>query len=63
MIGLALFVPALAGITFHDTRHAACTRLAKKLHVLELARMIGHRDLKSLMIYFNESAEDTARTR
>ena len=27
-------------LTFHDTRHEAITRLAKKLNVLELARMI-----------------------
>jgi len=37
----------LAGIkalTFHDTRHEALTRLARKLDVLDLARMVGHRD-------------------
>jgi integrase len=27
--------------TFHDTRHLAITRLAKKLNVLDLARMVG----------------------
>ncbi|WP_229415122.1 tyrosine-type recombinase/integrase [Massilia aurea] len=46
--------------TFHDTRHLAITRLAKKLHVLDLARMTGHKDLKKLQIYYNESAEDMA---
>jgi integrase len=46
--------------TFHDTRHLAITRLAKKLHVLDLARMTGHRDLKKLQIYYNESAEAMA---
>ncbi|TFW15985.1 tyrosine-type recombinase/integrase [Duganella callida] len=45
---------------FHDTRHEAITRLAKKLHVLDLARMTGHKDIKKLMIYYNESAEDIA---
>lgn len=40
-------------MTFHDTRHEAITRLAKKLNVLELARMVGHRDLKMLQIYYN----------
>lgn len=45
---------------FHDTRHEACTRLAKKLQVLDLARMIGHRDLKSLMIYYNATAGEIA---
>ena len=46
---------------FHDSRHLAVTRLAKKLDVLTLARMIGHRDLKSLMCYFNEPAADIAK--
>lgn len=47
-------------LTFHDTRHEAITRLAKKLHVLDLARMVGHKDIRKLMIYYNESAEDIA---
>jgi integrase len=46
--------------TFHDTRHLAITRLAKKLNVLDLARMVGHRDLKQLQIYYNETAEAMA---
>lgn len=46
--------------TFHDTRHLAITRLAKKLNVLELARMVGHRDLRQLQVYYNETAEAIA---
>lgn len=49
------------GVTFHDTRHLAITRLAKKIDVLSLARAVGHKDLKNLMIYYNESAEDIAK--
>ncbi|WP_239031887.1 tyrosine-type recombinase/integrase [Paroceanicella profunda] len=49
------------GLTFHDSRHAAITRLAAKLDVLALARMVGHRDLKMLQVYYNESAEDLAK--
>lgn len=45
---------------FHDTRHLAITRLSRKLDVLALARMVGHRDLRQLMIYYNASAEDMA---
>lgn len=45
---------------FHDTRHEATTRLAKKLAVLDLARMTGHRDPRSLMVYYNETAEEIA---
>lgn len=47
-------------LTFHDSRHEACTRLARRLSVLELARMIGHRDPRSLMIYFNATASELA---
>jgi len=46
---------------FHDTRAEAITRLAKKLDILSLARMTGHRDLKKLQIYYRESAEDIAK--
>lgn len=45
---------------FHDTRHEACTRLARKLDVLDLARMLGIRDLKILQVYYNETAHDMA---
>lgn len=49
------------GINFHDTRHEAITRLSSKLNVLELARAVGHRDLKMLQIYYNETAENLAK--
>ena len=48
-------------LTFHDSRHAAITRLSKKLDVLALARMVGHRDLRMLQVYYNESAEELAK--
>lgn len=51
---------AVENLHFHDSRHTAITRLAKKLDVLALARMVGHRDLRMLQIYYNESAEDMA---
>lgn len=46
---------------FHDTRHEAITRLAKKLNVLDLARMVGHKDIKMLMVYYNATAEEIAK--
>lgn len=52
--------PSVADLNFHDSRHAAITRLARRLDPLDLARMIGHRDLNSLMIYYNASATDIA---
>jgi len=52
---------ALIGdLHFHDTRHEAITRLSKKLNVLDLARMVGIRDLRILMIYYNATAAEIA---
>lgn len=50
----------IVGLNFHDSRHEATTRLARKLDVLDLARVIGHRDIKSLMIYYNPTADELA---
>lgn len=50
----------LSGFTFHDTRATAITRLSKRLDILALAKMIGHRDIKSLMIYYREDAASIA---
>lgn len=51
---------ALSGFTFHDLRATAATRLSRVLDPRELARMLGHSDLNSLMIYYRESAESIA---
>lgn len=48
-------------IHFHDTRGEAIWRLSKKLDVMQLARVVGHQDLKSLMHYYNETAADMAK--
>jgi integrase len=48
-------------LTFHDTRHEAITRLAKKLNVLDLSRMTGHTNLNELRTYFNETAAEIAK--
>lgn len=53
--------PITHDLTCHDTRHEAITRLAAKMNVLSLARIVGHRDIKMLMIYYNKSAEDLAK--
>lgn len=47
-------------MTFHDSRHEAITRLARKLDVLDLARMVGHRDPRSPMVYYNATAGEIA---
>lgn len=51
---------AVDGLNFHDSRHEAVTRLSKKLDVLALARMIGHKNIRELMTYYNETAEELA---
>lgn len=51
----------LKSLHFHDTRAEAIWRLSKKFDVLQLARVIGHRDPRSLMLYYNESAADLAK--
>jgi integrase len=50
----------LRTLRFHDSRSEAIWRLSKKLDILDLARVIGHRDLKSLMIYYNADADELA---
>ena len=46
---------------FHDARAAALTRFSRKVDVLELARISGHKDLRTLMaVYYRASSEDIA---
>ena len=49
------------GLTFHDLRATAATRLSKVLNPLQLARMFGWKDLKQAMVYYRESTEDIAK--
>jgi integrase len=51
----------IVDLHFHDSRHTAITRLSQKIDVLALARMVGTKDLATLMIYYNPSASDIAR--
>lgn len=51
---------AIPNLHFHDSRAEAIWRLSKKLDVMELARVIGHRDLKSLLFYYETSADELA---
>jgi integrase len=50
----------IEGLTFHDLRATAITKLARKLDALQLAKMIGHKNPKMLMVYYRESAADIA---
>ncbi|AML52338.1 tyrosine-type recombinase/integrase [Falsihalocynthiibacter arcticus] len=51
----------IKNLTFHDSRHEAITRMASKLDVLSLARVVGHKDIRMLQIYYNETAEQLAQ--
>lgn len=51
----------LEGFTFHDARHTAATRLAKKIDVLTLCKMFGWSNPKMAMVYFNPTATDIAK--
>lgn len=46
---------------FHDSRAEALTRLARKVDVMTLAKISGHKDLRILqVVYYRESAEQIA---
>jgi integrase len=47
------------GLTFHDLRREATTRLARRFDVLELARITGHRDLRVLLsVYYSPTVAE-----
>jgi integrase len=51
----------IAGLHFHDLRHAATTRLASRLpNVIELMAVTGHSDARSLARYYHAKPEDLA---
>lgn len=52
----------LPDLHFHDARKEATARLAKKLDVMDLAKVTGHRDLRMLLdCYYHPSAEEIAK--
>lgn len=48
-------------LRFHDSRAEGTTRLSRKVDVLTLARITGHRDLRILQRYYREDASSIAR--
>lgn len=51
----------LAGFTFHDSRATALTHLARRVDVMTLARVSGHKDIRVLMEhYYREDAASIA---
>lgn len=52
----------IEGLTFHDLRRTAIVRLAAKLNPWELAKMVGHRDMKmTLNVYYQSDAAEVAK--
>lgn len=46
----------IKGLTFHDLRHTACTRLAEILDLMELCAMFGWKDPRHAKRYYNKTA-------
>jgi integrase len=51
----------IQNLHFHDSRSEGISRLSKKMDPLELARVVGHRDPKSLLFYYRADAAAIAR--
>lgn len=50
------------GLTFHDLKHAAMTRLSKKLDPWELCKMSGNKDIKLVLrVYYKADSEAVAK--
>lgn len=52
----------ITGLHFHDSRANACTKLSKKIDIAGLARILGIKDFKIILVYYRETAEDQAVT-
>lgn len=50
----------IEGLTFHDLRATAATRLSKKLDPYQLAKMFGWKDMDMVLTYYRETAADVA---
>ena len=50
----------LDGFTFHDARHTAATRIARKVDVLTLCKIFGWAQTKQALTYYNPSASSIA---
>lgn len=54
--------PPIKGLTFHDLKHTAMTRLSKRLDPWELCKMTGNKDIKLVLrVYYKMDPEDVAK--
>jgi|AMFO01.1.fsa_nt_gi integrase len=51
----------IIGLTFHDLRHEATSRLADIYPAQDLAKITGHKDLKMILRYYHPRGKDLAR--
>lgn len=51
----------LSGFTFHDSRATALTLLSRRVDILTLQRISGHRDMGQLSVYYRESSASIAQ--
>ena len=51
----------LSGFTFHDSRATALTLLSRKVDILTLQRISGHKNINQLVPYYRESSASIAR--
>lgn len=56
----AVRAAGIPDLHFHDSRAEAVWRLSRKLSVMELADMIGHRDIRSLLHYYRVDPDELA---
>lgn len=57
---LAVKKAKIEDLHFHDTRHEAITRLARRLQILDLARVTGHKNVNELLTYYEASGDELA---
>lgn len=58
---LSAAIPEITDLHFHDARAEALTRLSRKVDVMTLAKISGHKDLTILQnTYYRETAEQIA---
>jgi integrase len=52
----------IKGLTFHDLKHTAMTRLSKKLDPWELAKMSGNKDMNLILnVYYKHDPHETVK--
>ncbi|GAV20355.1 phage integrase family protein [Mariprofundus micogutta] len=51
----------IEGLTFHDLRHEATSRLAEIYPAQDLAKITGHKDLKMILRYYHPRGKDLAK--